>query len=106
MILRINWREAHHGYIGLYLAALGLHLAAMDRHPVIGGIEISIGMILIIDDLYQHRRQVADPLFESILTLAFRDIWGVATGLIQKWFGITITYPQFLTQRRAGHAQQ
>ena len=100
MILRIKWREAHHLYLGLYLLALGLHLAWLGRHQTISGIEISMGLILIIDDLIQHRRQVADPLFESILTLAFHDLWDAATGLILKWFGISITYPQFLMQRR------
>lgn len=104
MILRIKWCEAHHLYVGAYMVGLGVDLLAAGDFVTWAGILVGVGLVLIVDDLYQHHRQVRQPEFESILTSLFRAAVDALIAWARRRLGIEITYPQFLIQRRTGHA--
>ena len=62
--MRLNWLEAHHGYLGIILMLSSFILTL----PLFWSILIfTIGIYLLIDDIYQHHRQVIefDPCYHS-----------------------------------------
>ncbi len=70
--MRINWREAHHLYIGILLLIIGLYC---KLH-----ILATAGTVLIIDDLYQHYRHVRQPDYKSPVHQLFVWLWSNTLG--------------------------
>lgn len=56
-----RWRELHHGYYGLLLAAAALPLAVY--HSAWWLLPAAIGVWWLIDDARAHARQVRDPAY-------------------------------------------
>jgi len=76
----LGWCERHHGYYGLILIALSSWLMiATDvwQGVLMGAILFGLGMWCLIDDIYQHHRQVKErsPLYYSPLHNAFRFLY-------------------------------
>jgi hypothetical protein len=62
------WREWHHGYLGIGLLGASWALG----WPPLG----LIGGLLVLDDAYQHLRQVGEPGYESPLHQLYgRYLW-------------------------------
>ena len=57
MLLRLKWIAPHHGYYGLVLIGLSYYYSSYFLYV--------IGVVLFLDDLYQHWRQVKEPLYHS-----------------------------------------
>ena len=67
--LRLRWnpREAHHLYWGLicvFVALVASFFAPLWAFWIIWPVYI-IGVLMILDDLYQHMRQVKEPDYHS-----------------------------------------
>ena len=71
MILRINWNETHHLYYGIVLMALGYFLSTCFSYSLILYV---IGVVLFVDDLYQHRRQVKQPGYNSPIHVLYVEL--------------------------------
>ena len=61
MILKFE-KGIHHLYIGLVLMAVGYFASTYWSHSLVVYV---IGAWLVLDDLYQHRRQVKEPSYHS-----------------------------------------
>lgn len=75
--LRLNWFELHHGYYGIALVLIALVMAFMSE---IWGFYseayvFAVGVYLLIDDIYQHHRQVDEPSYHSPVHNAFRFLY-------------------------------
>lgn len=68
--LWIDWFEWHHLYLGLMMLAAGIALILSGKW-ILGGILALIGLILVMDDIYQHHRQVKDRNYHSILHVLY-----------------------------------
>lgn len=65
----------HHGYVGiaLQIAAIVVILAAPNtRLADVGLVAGIVGVLLLVDDLYQHHRQHRHPLYRS----SVNRLWG------------------------------
>jgi hypothetical protein len=82
-------REFHHGYAGALLVLVGLQL-----HGPIGIALELVGLVLTLDDLYQHARQTlfGDIEYVSPLHILFAfTLWRIpavqaATRFLDRWW--------------------
>jgi hypothetical protein len=75
--MRLNWIELHHGYYGLFLMLLAyLMEAKSDLWNIYSILYVFIiGVYLLIDDIYQHHKQVDNPSYHSPVHNAFRFLY-------------------------------
>jgi hypothetical protein len=85
MILRINWREAHHLYVGLLLFVGGPICVVFGLDEMLGFILAMLGFLLIMDDLYQHHEQMTNPEYRSPCHRIFQWLWRNTLGRFIKW---------------------
>jgi len=65
MAIFVWHRGIHHAYYGLGLLALALYGGIKWDSPMLVWGLYGIGAILLVDDVYQHRRQVREPKYQS-----------------------------------------
>jgi len=76
----LRWWELHHGYYGVILIAFGLWTmiaSGIWQGELIGAVLFALGAWCLLDDIYQHHRQVKerDPLYHSPLHNAFSFLY-------------------------------
>jgi len=64
--VRMEFFEWHHLYLGIVMLIAGIVLLVLSQW-LLGAVLCALGLILIIDDLYQHHRQVDEPFYHSPL---------------------------------------
>ncbi len=63
MLIRFNWKEKHHLYWGVVVWIVA---NVLDRFGVPFMLAFKIvGVLLVVDDMWQHWRQVKDPNYRS-----------------------------------------
>jgi hypothetical protein len=85
MIIRIKWAEAHHLYIGLLLFIGGPVGVVLGLDEMLGFIIAMLGFWLIMDDLYQHWRQMFQPGYRSWCHRLFQWLWRNTLGRFITW---------------------
>ena len=74
-VIRLGtWRQWHHSYIGLGLLMLPWAFA-YTRLEVLTTPVTLVGLLILVDDAYQHARQCFQPSYESPLHRAY--VWVV-----------------------------
>jgi hypothetical protein len=81
VILRINWRQAHHLYIGagLFILALALGYFRVLNEWACFALGI-FGLAMAWDDIYQHWRQRVEPEYRSWVNRLYRWAWDNTLG--------------------------
>jgi hypothetical protein len=69
--MRLNWFELHHGYYGVILMAIPLFFELQYMAIPL----FLVGLYLLIDDIYQHHRQVNETHYHSPVHNAFRFLY-------------------------------
>ena len=74
--MRVDWLELHHGYYGIIMALIAWKGLSSQNNWIRGGsiILMACGLYLL-DDTYQHHRQVWEPSYTSPVHNAFRFLY-------------------------------
>ena len=87
--LKLRWepRQAHHMYWGAILVILGIvSPICMDIPPICVVLLCVIGVALVLDDIYQHWRQVKEPEYHSpVHRLYVKYLRGGLIIKLEKW---------------------
>lgn len=97
MLLKMKLMEPHHLYWGILLLPVsywGL-VSSIALNELVGGIlapilvsmqvlNILVAVVLIVDDIYQHRRQVFEPSYHSPVHLAYVGAIYIGNGVFAR----------------------
>jgi len=88
--MRFKVREVHHGYLGIILMVLSLLMPLWAAMPT-----FILGLYLLIDDCYQHARQVKEfnPCYHSPV---HRFIYDYLKLYDRAWFRALNKFADFL----------
>ena len=87
-------RGVQHFYIGMLLLLVAFVLLVFVERKTEGDLLFMIGLIVVTDDYYQHRRQLDEPTYRSPLNRLFAaTLWRLGfvrwlTSIADKVFGI------------------
>lgn len=86
-------RGVHHFYLGVLFLLVAFVLLVFVGHKTEGDLFFMIGLVIVIDDYYQHRRQLVEPSYRSPLNRLFvATLWRIGfvrrlTGIVDRIFG-------------------
>ena len=74
----------HHGYLGLVLMLIGFILVFTPLPFIVSLITMILGLVIFLDDYYQHYKQRTNPDYQSWLHKLY--VWAIRKMLKSKKF--------------------